>query len=255
MIDLIVVNYKTYGLIGRFLASYRKFKPSIDSRLILVDNESDQNQLYRLNLDGVDVYPFKENLGYSGACNFAASLGNSEFIAFLNSDTEFVDNKCVDTCVDYLATHEDVAVVGPLQYSNSGMVTHGGIFGTHSKPEHRGWRSKSKKNFRDVRDAVTVQGSALFTKRSIWDQMTNCSIFRETFPGTPGAFGPFPHFYDETLYNYHVYGHGYKCVYLGTAEMIHEWHQSSEIGSQAGNMKIGREGFREFCDNHGIPHD
>lgn len=43
--------------------------------------------------------------------------------------------------------------------------------------------------------------------------------------------------------------------YNGYAEMIHEWHKSSNIGSQDENFKYGQKLFREFCDDHGIEHD
>lgn len=254
-IDLIVVNYKTYNLIDDFLNSYRQFKPTVDSRVILVDNETNGEELYKIKTDDVEVYPFKANLGYAGACNFGASLGNSDYIAFLNSDTRFINDTCVDKCVEYMDKHDDVAVVGPLQYSSDGIVTHGGILGSHEKPHQRGWRSKNLNEYRDTLDAVTVAGSAFFLRRSIWDEMQECPIYKEQFPLAEGGFPPFPHFYEETLFCYHVFAHDYRCVYLGDAEMIHEWHKSSAVGSQSENFRIGQSGFRLFCDDHGIPHD
>ena len=254
-IDLVVVNYKTYGLIDEFLKSWRKFKPTIDSRVILIDNDTKGSELYKLDTRDVNVYPFKENLGYAGGCNFGASLGDSEYIAFLNSDTRFVNDECVDKCVQFLEDNSDVAVVGPLQYSSQGIVTHGGIFGTHDKPKMRGFKSTNASKFKDIQDAVTVSGSAFFLRRSIWDEMQECPVYRHNFPDHSGGFPPFPHFYEETLYCYHVHAHGYRCVYLGEAEMIHEWHKSSEVGSQTENYKIGQSKFRLFCDDHGIRHD
>lgn len=256
-IDLVVVNYKTYNLIDNFISSYRKFKPKKhDSRLILIDNESDPVELDHLDKDGLDeVVSLVSNIGYSGACNYGASLGDSDYVAFLNSDTEFVDDKCVDYCVDFMESHLDVAVVGPLQYSSDGVITAGGIFGTHDAPFQRGWKSKNLKQCRDTKEAVTVSGSAFFLRRSVWDEMQECEIYRSCFPLASGGLPPFPHFYEETLYCYHVFAHGYKCFYLGEGEMIHQWHQSSPVGSQNENFEVGRKGFREFCDKHGISRD
>lgn len=239
----------------RFIKSYEKFTPRSNPKLVIIDNETDSDQLYKVDTQSAHVYPFKENLGYAKACNFGASLSDSDYIAFLNSDTEFINDDCVDRCVDYMDKHPDVAVVGPLQYSSEGKVTHGGILGTNEKPEHRGWGSKDPASYRDIQEAVTVSGSAYFTRRSVWNEMMNCKIYKEMFPDSVGAWPPFPHFYEETLYSYHVTAHDYKCVYLGTAEMIHEWHKSSAIGSQDENFRLGRIGFREFCDKHGILHD
>jgi len=255
-IDIVVVNYKTYPILQRFLDSYSKFKPIISSNLIIIDNESDKSKLDLINKPKDSLtFAFNENIGYAKACNYAASISNSEYIAFLNSDTEFINGDCVDTCVEYMEDNLDVAVVGPLQYASNGEITHGGILGTNKNPVHRGWGSMDVSSYKDIQQAITVSGSAYFVRRSIWNEMMNCEIYKGMFPNSLGAFPPFPHFYEETLYSYHVTEHDYKCVYLGTAEMIHEWHQSSPIGSQDENFKLGRKGFREFCESHGIACD
>ena len=100
--------------------------------------------------------------------------------------------------------------------------------------------------------AVSVSGSALFTKRSVWDEMHDCEIFLELFPDAIGSFILTQHFYEETGYNYHVQSHGYEVWYLGSAEMIHEWHKSSPPGTQSKHIEKSRSTFREFCDAHGI---
>lgn len=255
-IDLIAVNYKTYPLIQRFIDSYEKYKPAVDSRLIIIDNESDPESVESLNRHSALIFSSAANHGYSGACNAGAARGDSEYLAFFNSDTEFVNNTCVDLCVQYLEEHPDTAVVGPLQYSSDRKVTHGGIVGSLDAPKHRGWLSPNIDRYRDVLpEVVTVAGSAYFIRRSIWNEMRECPVYMEMFPTATGAFPPFPHYFEETLFSYHVQGHGYKCAYLGEAEMIHQWHKSSPVGSQDKNFRYGQKLFREFCDMHGIPHD
>jgi len=254
-IDIIVVNYKTYPLVQKFIDSYYKYLPSVESNLIIIDNEATLEGIRYLDPYDAKVVPLDDNVGYSGACNLGASLGDSKYIGFFNSDCEFNNNECIDKCIEYLEEHDDVAVVGPLQYSSDGRVTHGGIFGTHDNPQHRAFGNKTISLCRDNKEAVTVSGSAYITRRSVWDEMKDCSIYQDMFPEATGAWPPFPHFFEETLYSYHTYGHGYKCMYLGEAEMIHQWHKSSAIGSQDNNFKIGQKGFREFCDKHGIPCD
>jgi GT2 family glycosyltransferase len=254
-IDLIMVNYKTYDLMDNFIKSYEKFTPQSNPRLIIIDNETNSEKLYKVDTSSATVFPFKENLGYAKACNFGASLSDSDYIAFLNSDTEFINDDCVDKCVEYMDNNPDVAVVGPMQYASDGKITHGGILGSNEKPQHRGWGSKNKQEYRDIQEAVTVSGSAYFTRRKVWEEMMQCNIYKEMFPDSVGAWPPFKHFFEETLYSYHVTAHDYKCVYLGTAEMIHEWHKSSPLGSQDDNFKNGQKSFREFCERHGILHD
>lgn len=256
-IDIVVVNYKRHDLTKQFLDSFFQYEPSSYYTLTVIDNEGDYGMAYRLKREypGVLFYIMEQNLGYARACNFGVGLNDNPYVVLFNNDMTFINDNCIDLCIDYLKNNDDVAVVGPLQYSSNGKVTHGGIFGTLDKPEHRQFGGNNIDSCRDVREAVTVSGSAYFTKRSIWNEMQNCSIFKSEFPEAKGAFPPFPHFFEETLYSYHISGHGYKCVYLGTAEMIHEWHQSSPHGSQDENFKYGQKYFRQFCSKHGIPCD
>jgi GT2 family glycosyltransferase len=206
--------------------------------------------------DQVSVVRTDWNLGYALSCNYGAYTSDSDFIAFFNADTKFIDNKCVDYCVDFLSSHDEVAIVGPMQYDSNGSCTHGGIFGTLDKPMHNGWRSKDLDKLRFNRKAVTVSGSAFFMKRSVWSELTNCEIYRSLHPDVIGAFLPTPHYFEETGCAYHAHAHDYEIWYLGEASMIHEWHKSSPVGSEVDQkFHESKKIFVEFCEAHGIDHD
>ena len=100
-----------------------------------------------------------------------------------------------------------------------------------------------------------VMGSAYFTKRKIWDELTNCPIYQDCFPGVTGAVLPTFLYYEETGHSYHAAAHGYKNVYYGLAECIHEWHGSIHKHGDKGAFKQSQQMFRTFCDAHGILHD
>jgi len=255
-LKLIVVNYRTYELLEAFVDSYMEFASrEYATALTIVDVDPDGSGDW-FSPQGNELVRLEENWGYARACNIAASIGEpSRNIAFFNADTRFIDHKCVDSCIRFLDENNSVGVVGPLQYSSSGKATHAGIFGSNTHPSMRGWHQRVSNEFRNNQMAVSVSGSAYFTKRSVWNEMMECEIFKEQFPESTGAFPPFPHFYEETLYSYHVRDHGYEVWYLGEAEMIHEWHKASPVGSQSENYYIGQRGFRAFCDAHGIEHD
>lgn len=250
----VVVNYHTWDLLDNFIDSMREFYPEYVDSLVIVDVETDSK--------GLDYYEFDnyrsstENIGYAGACNMGAQISPaSEFIAFFNADTEFVDSDVIPRCIEALEDPE-VAVVGPLQYDKRGRITHAGIFGTNTAPRHRAWKQPVSSQVRDERYAVTVSGSAYFTKRSVWEEMSNCDIYQEVFPEATGGFLPTPLYYEETGYSYHVGAHGYKVLYLGSGEMIHDHNKSPLPSGEKSNMaKISRKMFREFCDQHDIPRD
>lgn len=255
-IDLVVVNYKTYDLLQQFIDSYYQLPPTCQSTLTVVDVESNPEQFERISAPGATMIPSKENIGYSGACNLGALMGSGRNIAFFNSDTRFTNDFCVDYCVRFMDERPKVGIVGPLQYDEKGNCVHGGIFGTHDAPMHRGWQSPNLNHLRDTLQAVTVSGSAYFIKRRLWDELTACPIYQNLHPGVRGAFLPTPHYFEETACSYHAHAHGYEVWYLGLVEMLHHWHKSSPIGGPADNkFEESKKIFVEFCEAHGIDHD
>jgi GT2 family glycosyltransferase len=203
----------------------------------------------------VSVLNLTTNVGYAGACNAAATIGDCEVIALFNADTELRPG-VVDRCYELLMQNADWGVVGPKQVSLEGKITHGGIFGTLDAPKHRGWHEQDRGQYRDVEEAVTVAGSAYFIKRTVWDELTACPLYQDVAPHAAGAFLPTKHYYEETFASYHAQAHGHKVVYVGDTSMIHAWHKASPVGGASDQqMPESRRYFRLACDHHDIAHD
>jgi GT2 family glycosyltransferase len=251
-IDLIVVNYKTYDLLARFIQSYDDFKPSSSSTLTVIDVEGSIDLMMEMPATHM-TRVVDDNIGYARACNMGAALTRGRNIGFFNADTRFINDDCVDYCVNFLDENPETAIVGPLQYGSGGHITHAGIFGTHERPRHAGWQQKVRDDFRENKPAITVSGSAYFVRRSTWDELTQCGLYQDVAPNALGAFLPTKHWYEETFCSYHAHAHDYQVWYLGEAEMIHEWHKSSPVGSIS--TSDAQAYFRKACDHHGIPHD
>lgn len=261
-VDLVCVNYKTPDDLLGFVRSVHKYEPTIPYNLVIINvDPGPQDDAAALNLLNEDLSGRSDyvrtgtNVGYSGACNLAATRGDHEVIAFFNADTRLTEG-VVDECYAALVSHDDWAVLGPRQVDQRERVTHGGIFGSLAQPRLRGWKQKNGDEYADVREAVTVSGSAYFVKRFVWDELTHCSVFRDIAPEAEGGFLPTPHYYEETWFSYHAQAHGWKIIYYGSACMIHKWHQASPRGGWADQqVKRSRAMFREACDLHGIEHD
>lgn len=251
MIDLVVVNYRTVDDLLNFVGSV---DVSLPFSLTVVHVDPTESDISAVFPDFVNVLVHGENVGYAKACNNAASLLDGDFLAFFNADT-MLRPGVVEHCVELLGD-PSVGVVGPKQLDQRGRVTHAGIFGTLDAPRHRGWMQSDNPMFDDVVDAVTVSGAAYFTKRSVWDDLSACSLFRELHPDVEGAFLPTRHYYEETWYSYHAQSHGYRVLYTGVVSMVHLWHRASPVGGWAERqMKESRKLFVEACDYHGILHD
>lgn len=261
-IDVVVTNYRTPDDLKGFVDSYLFQESKVDSELIIVDVDPTEqgyedvcNMLSKYDFE-FQYWPVMHNCGYSGACNFASNTSNKEVIAFFNADTKLYSDT-LDVCYEYLLAHQDVAICGPLQVNSRGLVKHAGIFGTNKHPKIRGWNSQNPERFRDVcDDAVSVSGSAYFIKRDVWDELANDPEYLDLYPNVDGAFLPTPHYYEETWCSYFARHKGWKVAYVGSAMMVHEWHQSSPVGSvESSLMPKSRAMFRQACSHIGIECD
>lgn len=252
-LQIVVVNYHTYDMLRQFVNSVERFYPEYLDNLFIVDIESN-NPSELKQYEDYYVITTPENKGYAWGCNIAAGGLDTDYVGFFNADTAFIDSNCIQRCIECFAD-PSVGAVGPFQKGKNGLVTHGGIFGTNEKPEHRGWGKRVKRNpYKDVSECITISGSAYFTRRDVWQEMTQCDIYQNNFPGAIGGFLPTPLYYEETGYSYHIREHGYKVIYCGEAEMMHYWNSSPSSG-QGRKFKESQSLFRSFMDDHGILHD
>ena len=277
MIDVCVVNHNTAKLLKRFVdvlhTDDRQPKPF---RLFMVDNGStDDSQAVfdamcvdHPTWNGVkyeDVVAWKfPNVGFATACNYMAAQGTGDIIGLLNADVWLTRQDLINI-QQVFDSESTISIVGPKQRNEQNRIVHAGIIGTNEKPKHQGWQAHDPldKHFRQMQDCVTVSGSAYFIRRSVWNELTDCPIYkgyvRNTMGNddTLGAFLPTRHYYEETACSYHARAHGYRVVYAGHISIGHTWHASMAPNDPLDGqmMSESREIFRGFCDAHEIAHD
>ncbi len=191
-----------------------------------------------------------QNHGHGYGINKAAAIAmkwfEPEYLFLVNPDCVWVE-PILDQMIEFLELHPKAAIVGPKQLDSQHRITAGGIGGTMTKPLHRMWHANDLDNklARDTLQVPTVAGSAVLIRASVFEEL--------------GGMLEARHYYSETWLCYHAQSHGYEVWYYGQPWMIHEWHQSTKVGSAMteGHMKDDRELFRKMCDDHDpqIPHD
>lgn len=260
-IDLCIINHNTRDKLERlFVGLTADYIPDLWKLYVADNGSTDDSAEFLLNVE----YPvithkdFNNNCGYATASNKLAAVGNSEIIGILNADVWMLSDD-VKAIAKIFEENPEIAVLGPKQRDERCRITHAGIFGTHERPIHRGFHEDDRADlfYRDRTEAITVSGSALFTRRSVWNELTNCPIYKHYNPEAGGAFLPTPMYYEETWYNYHAWAHGYKVFYDGSVSIGHTWHASTELGSKSsdGYKDISRAVFRAMCGFHDIPCD
>lgn len=271
MIDLCVVHYNTRPLLQRLLNTLHSDLLSSSGALVkkwnlyITDNGSTDDFIpwIRQEEDSylIDRVYLRNNIGYSAACNMMASKGQSDIIALLNSDV-WMTSEDVYKIQEIFDQNSDIHILGPKQRDENGLITHAGIVGTNSAPQHRGWRQADPADtlYKDRIKCVTVSGAAYFIRRNVWEAMTNHPKYKEVAPNAKGAFLPTPHYFEETWCSYFARYLGYNVFYDGSVSIGHSWHASTPkpgqgISEADMNFPISREIFRAACDHIGIERD
>lgn len=255
-VDLLVVDYRSPADLRRMLASIATPDDlEVAVWIGIVDPDGPSADIAREFLAETGlagkVITWVTNLGYNRAINLLGTLGEHPVIGCLNADV-ILTPTALPELVDAVLDHPDWGVVGPRQVDRNGRVTSGGIFaagGDQTKPRHRGW--KALHGYEDVRDdAVYVAGSALFLRRTVWDLLTACNLYRSICPQT-GPWLDTQHYYGDSYISLHAQAHDLKAVYLGTTTITHT----------VGGTRVKERDrpdlahFRKACDVHGIEHE
>lgn len=259
LLDLVVVNYKTYRELAGFLWSYSKYHDSLVESLTVVNVapeamdrrivEKFREDFSELSVRMTDV-DVSDNVGYGVACNLGASFGSAPILALLNADTEF-EPGVLASMVDVFAKQPDVAVAGPRQVDRSNTIRHGGIFHNGTTAIQRGWNEHDYGQYCDDEEVWSVSGSAYFVRRSVWDELTACPKYVRFCQAT-GAFLPTRHYFEETWCSVHARAHGHKVMYVGSTRMIHHWNRNDP--SVQRHHQSSKTLFNAACEAHGITH-
>ena len=122
MVSFIILNYNTPEITRQCVDSIEKFYGEHPYEIIVVDNCSSEENYQAL----VSLIPTqhtlvrsKINMGFGGGNMLGAMQAQGEFLCFLNSDVQLVED-CVMPLIEYLSQHQDVGVVTPQQYRSDG---------------------------------------------------------------------------------------------------------------------------------------
>lgn len=114
----------------------RQTYPNIE--IIVVDDGSTDQTRQRLAIFGSRIqYIYKDNSGACSARNRGIQLAQGEFIAFLDCDDLYEENK-IELCVDFLRKNKDFGFVHTAAYfiDEQGEITDKY---SHPKSRHQGW--------------------------------------------------------------------------------------------------------------------
>ncbi len=268
-LDLVVVNYRTGGDLWDFLRSFDDALTTWPAdrpwsmTIVNVDPQTHDNLVAErwiaMARQGEVLALSTANRGFAVAANHGAYYGRRDTLAIFNADVVLRPG-ALEACLAALWSDDTYAILGPKQVDMHNRITAAGIFGTPEQPAHRGWQEIDRGQYDDVRDdAVYAAGSAFFTKRAIWDELTVCPLFQEAAPGAKGALLETCFLmFEESYLCRHAAEHGYKIVYYGLPDgrIIHKWHRSiKKHGIASSVWEASKQSFRTALDIHGAAHE
>jgi GT2 family glycosyltransferase len=121
--SILLVTYRTYPELQACLRMLEEVvDPALDE-VIVVDHAPDVAALHdlRSRFPLVRVLEHPENRGFGAGMNVAAQVARGDALLLMNPDTIAAPG-LVDTLVNWLASHPQVAIVGPLVRSRDGRI-------------------------------------------------------------------------------------------------------------------------------------
>ncbi|MGD1884067.1 MAG: glycosyltransferase family 2 protein [Paracoccaceae bacterium] len=161
-VTIVTVCFNSLGVLPAMLASVPERTP-----VVLVDNASDDlNTLRELAAQyGARLMENDENRGFGTACNQAAALAGTEFLLFLNPDTELAPDT-IDQLIGAAARYPKASAFNPRIAQASGAP----YFKRHShlmpraEIMPRGWPGSDQ-------EVTVVSGAALFVRRAAFEEV------------------------------------------------------------------------------------
>ncbi len=247
MLSIVIVNYNTSHLVKECVNSIKKYPPQDEYEIIVVDNNSKEEDRKQLKNQDFTVIFSHQNDGFSKANNKGAALAKGEYILFLNPDTVVKEN-CLGDTLEFLKSHSDAGIVGCRVRLEDGTLdfackrslpTIKNSIGHYLKLNGK---IKSLSGYRrlDLRDDYVgeiecVVGAFMMMPKDIFYRA--------------GGFCEDYFMYAEDIeLCFQVLKNGFKVYYFGKAEIIHKKRASSHKNKRA--KKAFYDSMKIYYDKH-----
>ena len=123
-LSVIIVNYQTYELTKNTINSILDYTYPFSVEVIVVDNASDDDSLYKLKnyfKDKVTFIASENNNGFAAGNNQALEIAEGRYQLLLNSDTVVWKNT-LEKIYNYMEKHTDVGACGCQVLLESGEL-------------------------------------------------------------------------------------------------------------------------------------
>lgn len=227
-------------------------------QVLVIDNESDDpktleylEQISHVENSKISVLKipnFNKKFNFSSLNNQAVEQVKTDYVLFLNNDTEVLSPRWLSQMVGY-AQFEKVGAVGARLIFPDNHIQHAGILhGLHHKLaghafklSHRDYfgylaYSKVLRNYSAVTAACLLTPRQLFLDLGGFDQQ-NLAVA-----------------YNDADYGYRLTEKGYRCIYCPDAELLHKEGTSRGFQDDPKEVAYFRQKYASKVDSFYSPH-
>ena len=221
-LSVVIVNYQTFEMTRNTINSILEYSYPFSYEIIVVDNASSDDSLYKLEeyfKDKVKFIASSENNGFAAGNNLALREVDSDYVLLLNSDTIVWENT-LENIYDYMEKHHDVGACGCRVRLEDGILDKAckrsfpNVKNSFFRLFHIPTNSKDDNyNLTDLPDDGIYEidcltGAFMFMRKNALDQV---GLLDETF-----------FMYGEDIdLCYRIKEGGWKIVYYGKSSITH----------------------------------
>ncbi|PJE76240.1 hypothetical protein COV04_00610 [Candidatus Uhrbacteria bacterium CG10_big_fil_rev_8_21_14_0_10_48_11] len=229
-VSIVVVNYKTRGLLRQFLLSVEKYKPSVTYEVVVVDNGSNDGskELLAQEFPHVNAVILKKNRGYSAGTNNGLAVAKGSFVLFANTDLVF-EGSVVDRLVQYFKEHATVGAAAPRLNNADGSVQYSAyrFYRLPTPLYRRSFLAKTNSGKKEIARFLINDWDHKSTRPVEW-LMSSCLMVRKSALDVIGGL-------DERFFVYladtdmcrRLWEVGFEVHYVADVAMIHYHRRES----------------------------
>ena len=211
LVSIIIPVYNQLEFTLRCLKSIQE-NPSRASAEIIVLDDASQDETPKIlpRISGIRYLRNQANLGFLRSCNRAASEARSEYLVFLNNDTE-VQKDWLDHMLAVFERDERAGIVGAkLIYPNGCLQDAGGLIWNDGSARNFGRDDDPKKpEYNYLCETDYCAAACIAIKASLFREVNG---FDELFE---------PAYYEDVDLAFKVRAKGYKVLYQPAAQVTH----------------------------------
>lgn len=232
-LSIIILNYKTRGLVKQCIRNVMASTAGLDYEIIVVDNGSNDGceQMLKENFPGIKFIQTGKNLGFAAGNNVGIKEAKGKYILVLTADVTVTEGS-IEKMVEHMEKNPQTGLAGPkiINPDGSYQIT----CRTFQTPQIILYRRTPLGYLKFAKNELAKHLMSDFdrqTNREVDWVMGACMIVRKSALDKVGLFDERFFFYVEDMdWCRRFWANGYKVMYIADAKVIHLYEKASDHG-------------------------